>query len=225
MIKAVLFDIDNTLSDFMEMKKNSCEAGVEAMISAGLKMKKEDAMKEIYDIYDKRGMEYRDVFEKIIKKSNGKVDYRILACGVLAYRKIKENYLVPYSGVIPVLKSLKNKYKLGIVSDAPSIKAWMRLISMKIDGFFDVVVTKGDVKKQKNYPTPFNSALKQLKMKPEEVLMIGDRIERDISTPKKLGMKTCFARYGVKNPPVKGKSGADYEIDDIRELPKVLERE
>ena len=29
-----------------------------------------NAIKEIYNIYDKRGMEYRDVFEKIIKKSN-----------------------------------------------------------------------------------------------------------------------------------------------------------
>jgi HAD superfamily hydrolase (TIGR01549 family) len=179
-------------------------------------------MKEIYDIYDKRGMEYRDVFEKIIKKSNGKVDYRIMASGVLAYRKVKENYLAPYSGVIPVLTALKKKYKLGVVSDAPSMKAWMRLIAMKIDGFFDVVVTKGDVKKQKTYPTPFNSALKQLKMKPEEVLMVGDRIERDILTPKKLEIKTCFARYGVENPPAPRKSGADFEIDDVGELVGVV---
>jgi len=222
MIKAILFDIDNTLIDFIKMKKKSCEAGVEAMISAGLNMKKEDAMKEIYDIYDKRGMEYRDVFEKIIKKSNGKVDYRIMASGVLAYRKARENYLVPYSGVIPVLKILKKKYKLGIVSDAPSMKAWMRLIAMKIDCFFDVVVTKGDVKKQKTHPAPFNSALRKLNMKPEEVLMVGDRITRDILTPKKLGIKTCFARYGVENPPPIGKSEADFEIDDIKELLEVV---
>ena len=223
MIKAILFDIDNTLIDFMKMKKKSCEAAVDAMISAGLKMKKEEALKGIYDIYDKRGMEYRDVFEKIIKKSNGKMDYRIMASGVIAYRKVKENYLKPYAGVIPVLNTLKKKYKLGIVSDAPSMKAWTRLITMKIDKFFDLVITKSDVKKQKNYPTPFNSALKQLKMKPEEVLMVGDRIERDINTPKKLGIHTCFARYGVENPPEKGKSGADYEIDDVRELERVVE--
>ena len=222
MIKAILFDIDNTLIDFMKMKKKSCEAAVEAMISKGLKMKKQDAMKGIYAIYDKRGIEYKNIFEKIIKKSNGKVDYRIMASGVLAYRKTKEYYLVPYPGVIPTLTKLKKKYKLAIVSDAPSIKAWTRLISMKIDGFFDVVVTKGDVKKQKTSAVPFNSALKQLKMKPEEVLMVGDRIERDINTPKKLGIKTCFARYGVENPPSRGESKADFEIDDIRELMEVI---
>ena len=40
MIKAILFDVDNTLIDFMKMKRKSCEAAVETMISAGLKMKK-----------------------------------------------------------------------------------------------------------------------------------------------------------------------------------------
>ena len=37
-LKAVLFDVDNTLIDFMNMKKKSCEAAIEAMIGAGLKM-------------------------------------------------------------------------------------------------------------------------------------------------------------------------------------------
>jgi putative hydrolase of the HAD superfamily len=222
MIKAILFDIDNTLIDFMKMKKKSCESAVDAMISAGLDMKKEDVMKEIYEIYDTHGMEYQKIFQKLLKKLKGKVDYRILSYGIIAYRKTRENYLVPYSGVIPVLKSLKKKDKLGIVSDAPSMQAWMRLIAVKIDGFFDVVVTKGDVKRQKTSAVPFNSALKQLKMKPEEVLMVGDRITRDILTPKKLGMKTCFARYGVEKPPESGKSEADFEIDDIQELLEVV---
>jgi putative hydrolase of the HAD superfamily len=191
-----------------------------------LRIKKEDAMKEIYAIYDKKGMEYRDVFEKIIKKGNGKLDYRIMASGVLAYRLVKEEQVIPYTGVIPTLKILKKKYKLAVVSDAPAMKAWTRLIMAKLDGYFDLVLTKTDVKKQKNSPTPFNSALKQLNIKPEEALMLGDRIERDIMTPKKLGIKTCFARYGVEAPdkPAQGKSGADFEINEFEELMKVVEK-
>ena len=226
MIKAILFDIDNTLVDFMNMKRKSCEAAVEAMISAGLNMEKEEAMKEIYAIYDKKGMEYRDVFEKIIKKSNGKIDYRIMASGVLAYRSVKEEHVIPYDGVISTLKILKKKYKLAVVSDAPAMKAWTRLIMAKLDGYFYLVLTKSDVKKQKTSTVPFNSALKHLKIKPEEAIMVGDRIERDIQTPKKLGIKTCFARYGVEDlkKPVEGKSGADFEINDFEELIDVLER-
>ena len=226
MIKAILFDVDNTLIDFMKMKRKSCEAAVEAMISAGLKMKKEDAMKEIYIIYDKKGMEYKAVFEKIIKKSNGKIDYRIMASGVLAYRSVKEEQVIPYEGVMPTLKVLKKKYKLVVVSDAPAMKAWTRLIMAKLDGYFDLVLTKSDVKKQKTSTVPFNSALKYLKIKPEEALMVGDRIERDIQTPKKLGIKTCFARYGVEDSkkPAIGRSGADFEINEFKELIDVLKK-
>ncbi len=224
MIKAILFDIDNTLVDFLNMKKKSVEAAVISMISFGLKMKKQEAIDEIYDIYKKRGMEYRDVFEKIIKKANGKIDYKIMAAGVLAYRQVKEEQVIPYESVIPTLKILKKKYKLVIISDAPAMKAWTRLIMAKLNEYFDLVITKSDVKRQKNSPIPFNSALKQLKIKPEEAIMIGDRIERDIHVPNKIGIKTCFARYGVENPPELGKSNADFEINKFEELIKVLEK-
>ena len=36
MIKAVIFDFDNTLMDFMRMKKAAVETAVDAMIDAGL---------------------------------------------------------------------------------------------------------------------------------------------------------------------------------------------
>ena len=47
-IKAVLFDVDNTLIDFMKMKRACCEAAIDAMIDAGLNMSKKDALKVLY---------------------------------------------------------------------------------------------------------------------------------------------------------------------------------
>ena len=55
MIKAVIFDLDNTLIDFMKMKKASCEKAVDAMISVGLNLSKKKAIKELYKIYYKEG--------------------------------------------------------------------------------------------------------------------------------------------------------------------------
>ena len=53
MIKAVIFDLDNTLIDFMRMKKLSCDAAISAMIDAGWNVKKDKAMKELFALYDK----------------------------------------------------------------------------------------------------------------------------------------------------------------------------
>ncbi len=223
-IKAILFDLDNTLIDFMKMKQKSCEAAVDAMVAVGLKSSKKKALKELFKLYDKHGIEYKNIFEKLLKKLNGKVDYRIVAHGIIAYRKLRESYMAPYSGTTSVLIELKKKYKLAIISDAPRQNAWFRLVALNIDDFFDVVITAGDVRKQKTHAAPFRTALRKLKIKPGEALMVGDRIKRDIQVPKKLGIKTCYARYGVKTPVFRGKSRADFEINDIKELTGKINR-
>lgn len=224
-IKAVLFDVDNTLIDFMKMKRECCNAAIEAMISAGLDMKKEDALKLLYDLYQIHGIESQRIFQKFTKKIYGKENYKLIARGVIAYRKMRESYLVPYSNVIPTLIQLKKQdYKLAIVSDAPIMEAWMRLSSLKLDDFFDEIVTKADARKQKTSPAPFKVALRRLNIKPEESIMIGDRIARDVVTAKKLGIHTVYARYGNEIPAEKGKSGAEFEIDNIEELLQIVKQ-
>lgn len=224
-IKAILFDVDNTLIDFMKMKRESCNAAIDAMISAGLDMKKEDALKLLYELYQIHGIESQTIFQKFTKKIYGKENYKLISHGVIAYRKMRESYLVPYAKVVPTLIELKkNGYKLAIVSDAPIMEAWMRLASLKVDDFFDEIITKADARKQKTYPAPFKVALRRLNIKPEESIMIGDRIARDVFTAKKLGIHTVYARYGDENPPEKGKSGAEFEIEKIEQLLDVVKR-
>ena len=55
MIKAVRFDLDNTLMDFMTMKENAINAAVKAMIDAGLNMDPLKAHEELYAIYHEKG--------------------------------------------------------------------------------------------------------------------------------------------------------------------------
>ena len=222
MIKAVIFDLDNTLIDFMKMKKHSCSAAIDAMIGAGLNVEHDKAAKVLFELYDKHGLEEKTIFQKFLKKLTDKIDYKILASGIVAYRRVRTGFLEPYPNADYVLLKLKGKgIKLGIVTDAPKLKAWVRLASMKLSNYFDVVVTFEDTKQHKPSKLPFEAALKQLKLKPEECLMVGDWPERDIKGAKALGMKTCFARYG--NPKIK-KSGADFEINNLKSLLNIVKK-
>ena len=221
MIKSVIFDLDNTLIDFMKMKNLSCDAAISAMIDAGLNVKKESALKELFLLYDKYGLEEKTIFQKFLRKLTKKINYEILASGIVAYRRVRAGFLEPYPHVGEVLFELKQRgIKLAIVSDAPRLKAWIRLVSMKINHLFDVVVTFDDTKVFKPSILPFKVAFKKLKVKANECLMVGDRPERDIKGARKLGMLTCFAKYG--NPKAKS-SEADYEINDIKELLEIVE--
>ena len=221
MIRASLFDLDNTLIDFIKMKRIACEESIDAMIDAGLKISKGKGLEILYKLYDRYGLEYHKIFQRFLQKVLGRIDYRILAYGINAYRRVKLGFLVPYPGTKRTLALLKSrKLRLGIVTDAPRLKAWLRLTAMGIDDFFDAVVTWEDVGRKKPSRMPFRAALKKLGVKPEQCLMVGDRPNIDLKGAKQLGMKTCFAKYGFEGKPVKFR--ADFEIERIGELVKVV---
>lgn len=221
MIKAIIFDLDNTLIDFVKMKHMSIEAAASAMIDSGLDHKKERIVKGLFLLYDEYGWEDQNVFQKYLHKEEGKIDYRVLANAINAYRSVRTGFLGPFPHVMSTLIKLKQSgIKLAIVSDAPRLKAWIRLTAMKIDNFFDIVVTFDDTKRLKPSKKPFVVALNKLRLKAEECLMVGDRLERDIKGANKIGMKTCFAKYG--NQKSSSKVKPDYTINDISELLKFI---
>lgn len=214
-MKAILFDLDNTLIDFMKLKHVSCSRAIDAMIQAGLDLPRKKALEELYKIYDRYGIEDHTVFQKFLKKMTGEVDHKKLAYAIVAYRNARTGFLHPYPGTKTTLKKLKKKgIKLAIVSDAPKLKAHIRLAAMKLD--FDVVVSAEDVGRKKPSRLPFRAALKQLNVKPEDCLMVGDRPPLDLKGAKSLGMKTCFAKYGYEGKVPK--KFWDYEIEKIEEL-------
>lgn len=221
MIKAVLFDLDNTLIDFMKVKRSSVDAAINAMLAAGVRVKKGKAEKVLYALYKKHGIEHQQIFQKFLRAVLGKLDYKILAEGIVAYRKTQAGILQPYDDVVPTLKKLRQmQLKLAIVSDAPRMRAWLRLVEMGIQNYFDIVVCHEDTGHYKHTGLPFKKALRLLKLKPEECLMVGDWPERDMAGAKKLGIKSAFARYGASKK-IK-KSGADFEIDSIKQVVEIV---
>lgn len=223
-IKAIIFDLDNTLVDFMKMKEVAIDAAADAMIDAGLPMKKKEAYERIFSVYKEKGIEYQQVLDSFLIQAFGKIDMKILAAGIIAYRRARESVLVSYPRVtITLLELLKRGLKLAVVSDAPRLQAWLRLYGLNIHNYFDVVVTYEDTNKRKPDAEPFRKSLELLKLAPDEVIMVGDWPERDIVGAKPLGMKTVFARYGDTFGTKQ--SGADWDIDDIYELVKIVDNE
>ncbi len=221
----VLFDLDNTIIDFIKFKKMSIDAAIYAMIDAGLsKNDAEKIRKEIGRIYKRKGMEYQKVFDEAMMKVIGKIDYKILASAVVAYRKVKAAYMNPYPRTIPTFKELIMRgYRLGILSDAPEFQMWQRLAELGLTDFFDFAISTDEFGKTKLYKETFLWFLKKIKEKPENVVMVGDSIDRDIYWPKKLGMKTILAEYGEApwGKP-KRKVEPNYRIKSISELLTIL---
>ncbi len=216
-IKGVIFDLDNTLLDFMKMKEFAVKAAVKGMIEAGLMVDEEDSYTEIVRIYEEFGWENQKVFDVFIEKQIGHVEHKYLAAGIVAYRRAREANLMAYPNVNKTLMALaKSGIKLGVVSDAPSREAWMRIYYLNLYHFFDVVITFDDSGERKPSEKPFKLCLDALVLDPDETIMVGDWPERDVVGAKNLGMKTAFARYGDTFGTVH--SGADWDLNDIYQL-------
>jgi HAD superfamily hydrolase (TIGR02253 family) len=219
MIKAIIFDIDNTLIDFISMKKAASAAAAKAMITAGLKDYPKDLADTLFSFYLGHGIESDDAFEEYLLQEYNAVNYRILAAAVNAYLKEKYLHLKPYPGVVDTLRALKEQgFKLGVVSDGLRLKAWMRLNGAGLDSYFDAVVTYDDTGKRKPAKEPFLLICDQLEVKPEECLMLGDWPERDVQGGRLAGMKTCLAKYGQLRH-----ATADYEIEDFPALLDIID--
>jgi putative hydrolase of the HAD superfamily len=227
-IEAVIFDLDNTLTDFMKAKEVAIQAAVDAMIDTGLNLSREEGYRRIFAIYKDKGIEFQRVFNAFLQDQLGQVDDRILAAAVVAYRRARDGSLVLYPHAMLVLnRLLKDGYKLAVVSDAPRFEAWLRICSLRLQHMFDLVLTFDDTGFRKPSPEPFKQALRQMGVAPARTVMVGDWPERDIVGGSEAGLHTVYARYGDQkyefgDRQERGPSGAEFEIDDLLELLDVL---
>jgi len=111
----------------------------------------------------------------------------------------------------------------AVLSDAPKLEVWLRIVGLGLHHYFDHVITSEDFGVKKPSPEPFRKALELLGTSPQETIMVGDWAERDIVGAKKLGIKTAWAKYGDTFDTKE--SGADYELKDILDLLDIVRKE
>jgi HAD superfamily hydrolase (TIGR02253 family) len=223
-IKGVIFDIDNTLTDFMKMKRMAVDAAVEGMMDAGLPGTKEKLIEEVFEVYWKEGIEDQKIFDKILKAKLGHIDYKILASGILAYRRSKNGTMTLYPRVHNTLIQLmKMGIKRTVISDAPKMEVWLRIVSLGLHLYFDEIITSEDFGVKKPDPKPFRKALEVLGTKPEETLMVGDWPDRDVKGAKAAGIRAVWAKYGDTFNTKE--SGAEFEISDIYDVVGIIQKE
>ncbi len=226
-LQAVLFDLDNTLIDFLRLKRQASDAAARAMVAAGadFAFDAEEAGDILFGEY-LEDIEGNTVFEDFLGKHHRQslnlnqhaVD-RITAAAVNAYLKAKLVHTEPYPGVRRTLLHLARQgLRMGVVTDAPRFKAYQRLESAGLVDFFEFVLTATDTGHQKPDERVFREALDVLGLPPQSVLMVGDWPERDMQGARALGMPTAWAKYG--RPFADG--SADHILQRFSDLTRIV---
>lgn len=226
-IKAILFDVDNTLLDFSSMKEMAVKAAIMSLKDHGLRMDKDEAYEKLMRIYWDLGIESDIWISEFLKKYDSVSDIKIIAA-INAYRKVKNTYLEPFPTVYSTLIALiKKGIKLGVISDAPRLKVLKRLEIAKLLPFFDIIIS--DARKPEE--TSYKKAIKNFDINAKETLMVGDWPETDLAGAENVGIKTCHAKYRyvkriddgrlIKKVKIK----PDYEINNFYEILDIINKE
>jgi putative hydrolase of the HAD superfamily len=208
--------MDNTLFDLFEAQVAACRAVVQLVGN--------DDGNELFSYFlspdygyeshenIRQYMNEREIFvDELFKK----------ACRV--YETEKLQHIVPYEGVADTLQLLRSEgYNMGIVTDAHSRDATLRLLKTGLLEFFCFMVSYDMVKVKKPDPAPFQFALEMLNASPGETILVGDSPRRDIEPCRNLGIRTVYARYGDLFSMDRNLVSADFSIDRMGELPEIL---
>ena len=128
------------------------------------------------------------------------------------YREMVKDKIKPLPGVIELIEDLKSiNFKLAVGSSGPPENVELLLTSLKIELFFDTVITAAEIQNGKPSPDVFLKAAQKINVKPQNCVVIEDA-PVGIEAAKRANMK-CIALTTTHN--IVDLRNADMIVQDL----------
>lgn len=201
-VKGIYFDFDGTLSD----RFTSAYHMYRWIISEVSELKQDDiAFEEIVQqclYWDQYGHVNKSYVMNNLKEKYFP-DLDVDKWCHLWYERFCE-FQIPMKGSYETLSKLKERYRLGILSNGDSHFQRTKIHALGFDEYVDHVIVCGDYGIQKPDPRIFEIAAEKMGLACNEIAFIGDTFYKDISGAVKAGMKPvwmCVERAGLTDYP------------------------
>ena len=208
-LKLIIFDLDGTLIDSLE---DITRAVNHATRPYGI------AEKSIAEMGDLLGTGISILIDRVLGDRRNELKEVVLERFMDYYSGHLVERTTVYPGVKDLLENL-DRYKKAVVTNKREQFAKTMLNELGIACYFDSILGSDSVGAKKPSPVPLLHLLDLFKLDPSEAVMVGDS-EIDIAAGKGAGVKTVGVTYGYRQ---RGALiDADFIIDDIRDLPEVI---
>lgn len=118
-----------------------------------------------------------------------------------------------------ILEELAEKYRMIIVTGSCRSHFDTQHKRTGYAKYFEAIFTSADYERQKPYPDSYLTALKELSIKSEEVIVIEDS-PRGVEAAKSAGLKVIAVKAGfMKNF---DHSNADFVVDNLKMIPDII---
>ncbi len=230
-LRAIFFDIDDTLFSTSEFAALARRNAIESMRAHGFAMSVEDALRELDEIVHEFSSNYEHHFDKLLlrvpRHYYENVNPTILvAAAVVGYHETKFRSLRPYEDAVDVLKLLREQtgLKLGVITSGLPLKQAEKLVRLGIAELFEsnAIFISDEMGISKPNPKLYLRACSALNIRPSEAMYVGDRPQMDVDPPNKIGMITVLNRRSGKYSTELGETRPDFEIHNFFDLLDVL---
>jgi len=227
-IKAVFFDLDDTLFDCSgSIIENARRRAASAMVQAGLPCSVEQAYAMQVELFNKLGP-MENIFDRMCEQLGCSKDEqrRLVAVGFKAYNSDEVEDIALYPDVLPTLRSLREKGILLVLVSSGIFERQMKKIKiLGLEKEFDLVLIH-DIEKDASKYGNFLQAMKTLRLKPKEVVVVGDKVSSEIKMGNRLGMATVRLLKGKfgRMKPRSELEEPDYSIKEISDLLPLLKK-
>jgi pyrophosphatase PpaX len=211
---AVLFDLDGTLIDSVELIVNSALYAFEKCGHAP-----PPAEEWLADL----GLPLRTMFGRFMDDESA---VEQLIAGYREYQLANHDRLVrPYDEVASTLTALHQRgHALAVVTSKAEPLAQRGLAHVGLDGFFDVIVGLESCTRHKPDPEPVHIALERLGIAPDVAAFVGDS-PHDMAAGRAAGVTTIAALWGPFTRAQLASSEPDYYIERMSELLPIVGRD
>ena len=123
-------------------------------------------------------------------------------------------HLSPNPNHVEALEKLSNLFKLGIITNINKKFLTKTLASIGLkENLFSILLTSDDVLNPKPNTEPFKKAIEILEFPANEIVYVGDNIDKDLEPARKSGMLTVYLSENSDN-----NSKYDYHITDLAQI-------
>lgn len=196
--KAIFFDFDDTLGK-REAYAYDCWR---AILKENTNIQDEiyfEAVLQDCMIWDQHGNADKEYLKQMLKKTYG---IELPYPNMNAYwDSVQWNYVLPQDDAKETLEILNKKYKLGIITNGDSTCQRNKILGSGLSSYFDMnkVIVSGEYGYHKPDKRLFLQACKNLDVKPEESVYVGDIFARDILGAYSVGMKPIWIyTHGIR---------------------------
>lgn len=230
LLKAILFDIDDTLFSTTKFAQHARANAVRAMIEAGLNLPEDLVLRELDEVLSEFSSNYEHHFDKLLQRLRPSALVRvnpalIVAAGVAAYHDTKFRELKPFEDVEPLFVALRAAgMRLGVITHGWTVKQAEKLVRLGLVPYLDpkAIFISDQIGISKPNPKLYLTALRDLALQPHEVMYVGDSPEHDIAPPRSIGMITVWAKRGARHSLAGTNIVPDHTVENFEELRTIL---